>query len=141
MLLAELRATLESTADGMLVCDLRGGIRAFNHRFAELWQLPESLLVQRDDGAIFAHLEAQTISSESQFTLLQEAQNLSAPETSEVLQLLSGRVLERRSVPQLSRGVAIGRIYSYRDITAESSSATELRLAARVRSPAWTASS
>jgi PAS domain-containing protein len=132
MLLAELRATLESAADGMLVCDLRGGIRAFNHRFAELWQLPEPLLVQRDDAAIFAHLEAQTISSESQFTLLQDAQDLSAPETSEVLQLLSGRVLERRSVPQLSRGVAIGRIYSYRDITVESSSATELRLAARV---------
>ncbi len=132
MLLAELRATLESAADGMLVCDLRGGIRAFNHRFAELWQLPEPLLVQRDDAAVFAHLEAQTISSESQFTLLQDAQDLSAPETSEVLQLLSGRVLERRSVPQLSRGVAIGRIYSYRDITVESSSATELRLAARV---------
>lgn len=132
MLLAELRATLESAADGMLVCDLRGGIRAFNHRFAELWQLPEPLLVQRDDAAVFAHLEAQTISSDSQFTLLQDAQDLSAPETSEVLQLLSGRVLERRSVPQLSRGVAIGRIYSYRDITVESSSATELRLAARV---------
>ena len=124
MLLAELRATLESAADGMLVCDLRGGIRAFNHRFAELWQLPEPLLVQRDDAAIFTHLEAQTISSESQFTLLQDAQDLSAPETSEVLQLLNGRVLERRSVPQLSRGVAIGRIYSYRDITVESSSAT-----------------
>ena len=103
MLLAELRATLESAADGMLVCDLRGGIRAFNHRFAELWQLPEPLLVQRDDAAVFAHLEAQTISSESQFTLLQDAQDLSAPETSEVLQLLSGRVLERRSVPQVWR--------------------------------------
>lgn len=132
MLLSELRATLESAADGMLVCDLRGGIRAFNHRFAELWQLPESLLLHRDDSAIFAHLEEQTASCESQFTLLQDAQDLSAPQTSEVLQLKSGRVLERRSVPQLSRGVAIGRIYSYRDITVESNSAAELRLAARV---------
>ena len=132
MLLAELRATLESAADGMLVCDLRGGIRAFNHRFADLWQLPEALLVQRDDTAIFEHMQAQTVSSESQFTLLQETSDLSAPETSEVLMLYGGRVLERRSVPQLSRGVAIGRIYSYRDITVESCSATELRLAARV---------
>ena len=132
MLLSELRATLESAADGMLVCDLRGGIRAFNHRFAELWKLPETLLVQRDDAAIFKHLVRQTQSSESQFTLLQDAQDLSAPETSEVLQLTNGRVLERRSVPQISRGVAIGRIYSYRDITVESTSAAELRLAARV---------
>ena len=131
-LLAEMRATLESTADGILVCDLKGGIRAFNHRFAQLWQLPSELLTQRDDAAIFAFLESQTISSGSEFTLLQEAPDLSAPEITEVLQLRQGRVIERRSVPQLSRGVAIGRIYSFRDITAESLAASEQRLAARV---------
>ena len=38
--LAELRATLEATADGILVTDLSGGIRAFNRRFAQLWSLP-----------------------------------------------------------------------------------------------------
>ena len=131
-LLAEMRATLESTADGILVCDLQGRIRAFNHRFAQLWQLPGELLTQRDDAAIFGHLETQITSSGSEFTLLQEAPDLSAPETTEVLQLREGRVIERRSVPQLSRGVAIGRIYSYRDITAESLAASEQRLAARV---------
>lgn len=132
-LLAEMRATLESTADGILVCDLKGGIRAFNHRFAQLWQLPAELLTQRDDAAIFAHLESQIASSGSEFTLLQDdAPDLSAPETTEVLQLRQGRVIERRSVPQLSRGMAIGRIYSYRDITAESLAASEQRLAARV---------
>lgn len=131
-LLSEMRATLESAADGMLVCDLRGGIRAFNHRFAELWSLPEPLLTQRDDAAIFAHMAAQTVSSDSQFTLLQEAPDLATPETSEVLVLRNGRVIERRSVPQLSKGVAIGRICAYRDITAESAASSELRLAARV---------
>ena len=40
-LLAELRATLESTADGILVCDLDGRIRAFNRLFAQLWDLPD----------------------------------------------------------------------------------------------------
>lgn len=131
-LLAETRATLESAADGILVCDLKGGIRAFNHRFAQLWQLPSELLTQRDDTAIFTFLESQIISSGSEFTLLQDAPDLSAPETTEVLQLRQGRVIERRSVPQLSRGVAIGRIYSFRDITAESLAASEQRLAARV---------
>ena len=131
-LLAEMRATLESAADGILVCDLKGGIRAFNHRFAELWQLPADLLARHNDAAIFAHLETQIVSSGSQFTSLQDAPDLSAPETSEVLQLSNGRVIERRSVPQLSRGVAIGRIYSCRDITAETLAANEQRLAARV---------
>ena len=51
-LIAELRATLESTADGILVTDLDGAIRSYNHLFAKLWNLPDDLLTQRDDGAI-----------------------------------------------------------------------------------------
>lgn len=39
-LLAELRATLESTADGILVVDLSGRVRSFNRRFAKLWGCP-----------------------------------------------------------------------------------------------------
>ena len=38
--LAELRATLEATADGILVTDLAGRIRSFNHRFAQMWGMP-----------------------------------------------------------------------------------------------------
>ena len=136
-LLAEMRATLESAADGILVCGPDGDIRAFNHRFSQLWTLPQAILSSRDDAAVFAHLDAQILRSASQFTLLQDTPglglpDLSAPETSEVLDLCDGRVIERRSVPQVSRGVPTGRIFSYRDITAQSQAAADLRLAARV---------
>ena len=50
--LAELQATLESTADGILVTDLAGRIRAFNRRFAEIWAIPPDLLGQRQDDAV-----------------------------------------------------------------------------------------
>ena len=49
---ADLRATLESTQDGILVTDLAGRIRNFNQRFAALWQIPNNLLLQRDDDAV-----------------------------------------------------------------------------------------
>ena len=39
-LIAELRATLESTADGILVTDMEGAIRSCNQRFSEMWDLP-----------------------------------------------------------------------------------------------------
>ena len=45
--LAELAATLESTADGILVTDGAGNIRSFNQTFANLWALPDALLKQR----------------------------------------------------------------------------------------------
>ena len=41
-LLSELRATLDSAADGMLVCGLDRRVRAFNQRLAQLWNLPPS---------------------------------------------------------------------------------------------------
>ena len=49
-LLAELRATLESTADGILVTDIHGGIRSYKQRFSELWGMDVSLLLRRDDA-------------------------------------------------------------------------------------------
>ena len=43
--LAELRATLEATADAILVTDLAGRIRAFNRRFARMWSLDRKSVV------------------------------------------------------------------------------------------------
>jgi len=51
---AELAATLESTADGILVIDVAGNIRSFNQAFAALWDLPDMVVRRRDDDAIFA---------------------------------------------------------------------------------------
>ena len=50
---ADLRATLESTQDGILVTDLGGRIRNFNRHFAALWDVPQDMLTQRDDDAVF----------------------------------------------------------------------------------------
>ncbi|MFY7939876.1 MAG: PAS domain-containing protein, partial [Burkholderiaceae bacterium] len=45
--IAELAATLESTADGILVLDLHGRIRNFNQKFSQLWNVPGELLSRR----------------------------------------------------------------------------------------------
>ena len=49
---AELAATLESTADGLLVTDLSGRIRHCNRRFADLWALPRICSRSADDARI-----------------------------------------------------------------------------------------
>ena len=47
--LSLLQATLDSTADGIVVVDTEGRIASFNDRFAEMWQVPRDLLAAGND--------------------------------------------------------------------------------------------
>ena len=131
-LVAELRATLESTADGILVCDLDGAIRGYNQHFAQLWDIPEPLLVERDDAAIHAHLGSQVADSENYSQRLRQITRSPLLEGNDMLVLRSGRVLERVTLPQYGRGRPIGRVYSFRDITERLAAENQLQLAAKV---------
>ncbi|RTL35226.1 MAG: bifunctional diguanylate cyclase/phosphodiesterase [Burkholderiales bacterium] len=116
-LLAELRATLESTADGILVVDLSGRVRSFNRRFAKLWGLPGGLLHEPGDAGLWLSLQ-RVMRDGEQYRLRIEAL-LDAPlmRSSDVLRLADGRVLEQVSLPQMSRGEPIGRVFSFRDLS------------------------
>ena len=131
-LLSQLRATLDSAADGMLVCGLDNSVRAFNQRLAHIWNMPQELLVQRNDTAVHAFMAAEVL---DQAAYLERIAALAvSPETysRDVIVLRSGQVLERRSVPQLHHGTVMGRVYSFRDITQEVQAQANLRLAAKV---------
>ena len=116
-LLAELQATLESTADGILVTDLAGRIGACNQRFAALWEIDPALLVRRDEAALRDAMLARVAEPQAYAERLTAIEGSTLLQTSDVFTLRSGRVLERVTLPQLSRGRAIGRVYSFRDIT------------------------
>lgn len=131
-LLSELRATLDSAADGILSCDLQGNIRAFNHRLVQIWQLPDTLLTRRDDGAIQAHMEAQVLEPELYRQRMATLRREPLLESIDVFPLRNGRVVEQSSVPQLVRGRPSGRVYGYRDISAQLQAQAGLQLAAQV---------
>ena len=131
-LIAELRATLESTADGILVTDLDGAIRSYNHLFAELWGLPDDLMTQRDDKAIYAWMDKCMLDASQYEERLGTITRSPLMEATDVLTLRSGKILERVTLPQYARGRPIGRVYSYRDITQRLADEARLRLAAKV---------
>lgn len=131
-LIAELRATLESTADGILVTDLDGAIRSYNHLFAKLWGLPDELLTQRDDGAIYAWMDKCMVDAGHYTERLGSINRSPLMESTDVLVLRSGKIMERVTLPQYARGRPIGRVYSYRDITQRLADEARLQLAAKV---------
>ena len=117
-LLAGLRATLESTADGILVTDLAGRVSAFNQRFAALWRVDAALLSRNDDAALRAAMQASVADPQAYARRLAAIEAEAMLQTSDVFKLRCGRVIERVTLPQCSRGQPIGRVYSFRDITA-----------------------
>ncbi|MBS0468059.1 MAG: EAL domain-containing protein [Proteobacteria bacterium] len=131
-LLSELRATLDSAVDGVLTCNLHGQIRAFNHSLVEIWHLPHELLLKRDDAAIWAHLEGQVLDLAGYRAVQAEIAREPMHESSCVLQLRHGVMVEQRCVPQLVQGRPAGRVYTFRDITESSRVQADLRLAAKV---------
>jgi diguanylate cyclase (GGDEF)-like protein/PAS domain S-box-containing protein len=131
-LVAELRATLESSADGILVADLDGAIRSFNQRFAELWNLPAALLTERNDAGIHDWMAREVLDAKSYAVRLHAIAQNPLLEASDLLTLRQGRVLERVTLPQYARGRPIGRVYAFRDITQRLHDEQGLKLAARV---------
>jgi diguanylate cyclase (GGDEF)-like protein len=114
---AELAATLESTADGLLVTDLAGRIRHCNHRFAQLWGIPEDLLLRRDDDAVMDWMRRSVVDPGPYLRRLNAIEEATLLHASDQLVLHSGTVLERITRPQCSGGRPIGRVHSFRDIT------------------------
>ena len=114
---AELQATLESTADGILVTDLLGRIRAFNRRFATAWGIPDDLLKAQQDDAVHDWMRRSVVEPDAYQRRLQAIQDATLLSTTERLTLHSGQVLERVTRPLWCRGQAMGRVYSFRDLS------------------------
>ena len=115
--MAELRATLESSGDGILVLNMAGEVRHYNRRFAELWNVPPDMLEQHDDAALLAHMRGCVKDEVGYQARLNVIGGDAEVECTDVLLLRSGRMLERVTLPQTSRSRVVGRVYSFRDLT------------------------
>jgi diguanylate cyclase (GGDEF)-like protein/PAS domain S-box-containing protein len=116
-LLAELQATLEATADGILVTDLAGRVRAFNRRFAEIWGMPLALLQAGDDGALREWMARSVADSPGYERRLRALERAALVATTDRLELADGTVLERVTRPLQHHGRSQGRVWSFRDLT------------------------
>ena len=112
-----LSATLDATADGILVVDLAGKISAFNRRFAEMWQIPQDVIDSRNDDRALEHVMDQLNDPDSFLAKVRELYATPLAESFDVLGFLDGRVFERHSAPQMSEGEPVGRVWSFRDVT------------------------
>jgi PAS domain S-box-containing protein len=116
---ALLRATLDATADGILVVDTRGMITDYNDAFAKMWGIPESILAAHDDEAAIAAVLDQVADPAGFRRGIREVYADPKAKVSDTIDFKDGRVFERRSQPQIVDGQTVGRVWTFRDITAQ----------------------
>jgi PAS domain S-box-containing protein len=125
--LSLLTATLNSTADGILVVGTDGRITSFNGRFAEMWQVPASVLESGDDATAVAYVTGQLTEPDAFEAKVRELYASPEAESHDTLEFKDGRVFERYSRPQRLDGAVVGRVWSFHDVTERHRSEQELR--------------
>jgi signal transduction histidine kinase/PAS domain-containing protein len=116
-LLALHRATLESTADGLLVVDTGGRFVSYNHQFVEMWAIPEEAAVEGNDERALSLVLHQLRDPEKFLAKVHELYATPEAESFDVLELTEGRIFERYSRPHRVEGEIAGRVWSFRDVT------------------------
>jgi PAS domain S-box-containing protein len=125
---ALLEATLESTADGILVVDLDGKIVRFNAKFARLWRIPDEILAARDDDRALAFVLDQLEDPDAFLRKVRELYRDLEAESFDTLRFKDGRVFERYSQPERLGRRVVGRVWSFRDVTDHVRALEALRL-------------
>ncbi len=115
--LSLLEATLESTADSILVVDGLGKIKNFNKKFQKLWRLPSEVLDTHDDDQALAAATPLLMDPNAFVAQVRELYNLRDQEGNGTLHFKDGRVVEYYSKPQFLGDRITGRVWSFRDVT------------------------
>ena len=113
-----LEAQTETSLDGILVVDDQGNTVLFNKRFAELWNVPQKLLDERNDDKMIQYALDQLKEPDKFITKVKYLYNHKNERSRGELEFKDGRFFDRYSSPMVgTNGEYFGRIWYFRDIS------------------------
>jgi PAS domain S-box-containing protein len=127
--LSLMRATLESTSDGILVTDDSAQVTDYNENYAAMWQMPRDAIDLRDGRKLREIASRQFREPEKFIARIEEIDASALPESFDVLEFADGRVFERYSKIQRIGDRTVGRVWTFRDVTEHKQAEENLRAA------------
>lgn len=112
-----LQATLDSTADGLLVVDHEGRIMNFNKRLSKIWDTPPPEALESDETEPMGFILDRLVDAEDLRATLRILTENPKRKASGRLELKDGRTIEHYSRPQKMGAEIVGRVWSFRDVT------------------------
>lgn len=115
--IATLSATLDSTADAILVVDREGRMTHHNQRFVDLWALDHHTIESGENERALAQVLDKLEDPDAFLQRVRELMDDPATESFETLCFRDGRTIERYSRPLRVAGAPAGRVWSFHDVT------------------------
>ncbi|MBF0191149.1 MAG: PAS domain S-box protein [Magnetococcales bacterium] len=111
-----LRATFESSRDGILVVDENGRVLRANDRFLQMWRIPSAWMREGRDEELLRFVLNQLVRPERFLARVQELYR-GDESGADLVEFLDGRIFERYSAPLASRNGFRGRMWIFTDMT------------------------
>jgi diguanylate cyclase (GGDEF)-like protein len=114
---SEIRATLESSADGILVVTNKGNITDYNKKFAKMWDVPFGILETKKFESLLQWMSNRLGETNKLNADVQDLEDKPAQIRCAELNLDDGQIFEYYTQPHELRGKIVGRVWSFRDVT------------------------
>ena len=115
--LSLLQATLDATAEGIMVVDNDDQIVSFNQRLTEMWGVPDAILAAGNRRKVTEFVSGQLSHPEEYRARVERVYEHPESVSNDILEFKDGRVFERNSRPQRVDGETVGRVWCFRDVT------------------------
>lgn len=114
---AQIKATLESTTDGVLSVGIQQKILNYNQKFIDMWTFNEDILKSSNSEVFLQSISDNLIDSFHFLSRIRELNNKPDVTSFDVLHCKNGRIIECYTQPQKIENSYQGRVWCFRDVT------------------------